>query len=159
MGRLGVKSALNSSLVRECGCSVSASRIMKSVTLTTRKRSSEQFHLRMEAATMTSNISSDPIPTRTTSGSRPASVLQNFQMEAPAWQCFSASSTERKTGWGCFEPTIRLTSFTDWRHNVFLYYTNASRAFILYTDTLRSAWLHPRAITMYGAINFPYLIE
>jgi hypothetical protein len=30
-------------------------------------------------------------------------------MEAPAWQCLSASSTERKTGWGCFDPTMRFT--------------------------------------------------
>lgn len=63
----------------------------------------------MEAATTTSKVSSEPIPTSTTSGSSPSSVEQNFQTEAPAWQCLSASSTERKTGWGCLEPTIRFT--------------------------------------------------
>ncbi len=63
----------------------------------------------MAAATTTSNISSEPMPTRVTSGESPSSVEQNFQMEAPAWQCLSASSTERKTGWGCFDPTMRFT--------------------------------------------------
>ena len=61
------------------------------------------------AAEMTSKVSSAPMPTITTSGFRPESVLANFQTEAPARQWLSASSGERKTGWGCLEPTIRFT--------------------------------------------------
>ena len=51
---------------------------------------------RMEAATYTSGLT-------------PSSVLANFQMDAPATQCLSASSGLSQTGVGCLLPTIKLT--------------------------------------------------
>lgn len=109
IGLSGVNNAEKASSLREWGCKVSDSRIIRSVTLMTRTLSAGHFFRRREAAATTSKVSSEPMPTRTTSGERPESVDANFQIEAPAWQCLSASSTERKTGWGCLEPTIRFT--------------------------------------------------
>ena len=109
MGLSDVKSAEKASLLRACGCRVWASRIMRSVTFTTRTRREGHLRRRIEAATTTSKVTSLPIEQITTSGLRPLSVDANFQIPPPAWQCLSASSTERKTGWGCLEPTIRLT--------------------------------------------------
>ena len=104
-----MKRAEKASLLRAWGCRVSASRIMRSVTFTTRTRREGHLRRRIDAAATTSNVSSEPIPQRTTSGLRSSSVEANFQIPPPAWQCSSASLTERKTGWGYLEPTMRFT--------------------------------------------------
>jgi hypothetical protein len=81
---------------------------MRSVTLTTRTLNSGAMRLRRAAAATTSKVISEPIPQMTASGLTPSSVDAHGHMEAPAWQCRSASSGLRNTAEGCFEPTIKL---------------------------------------------------
>ena len=87
-GLLRVKSDSKPWSLSACGCEPNGPRIIKSVTFTTRTRRAGISFRSKAAAAMTSNVTSTPIPTRTTSGAIPSSVDANFQTDAPAMQCY-----------------------------------------------------------------------